>query len=231
LPDLSRTGAVDVTHDDSCSIVNSRGKCHDGNSGGGQSGNHDGGQVPDPYRDLEDSSDPAAAGWAAAQNELTEDTELTPRVTVSADGRYLVLSLTRGINPAAELRVLDLGHRGAGFRVLLPAGRAMAAVAASEGGTFYVLTDHEAGRRRIVAIDLASPGRPHWREVVPEAAETLLEAHFFGGHLVCHTCGTPARCCGCSGSTARSCATSRCRAWQHSAAARPTMMRSRAARR
>jgi prolyl oligopeptidase len=59
-------------HDDSGSIVNSRGKCHDGNSGGSQSGDDHGEQSPDPYRDLEDSSDPAAAAWAAVQNELTE---------------------------------------------------------------------------------------------------------------------------------------------------------------
>jgi prolyl oligopeptidase PreP (S9A serine peptidase family) len=44
----------------------------------------------------------------------------------------------------------------------------------------------EADKRRIVAIDLEHPGRPHWQEVVPEAGDTLLEAHFFGGRLVCH---------------------------------------------
>jgi hypothetical protein len=46
-------------HDDSGSVVNSRGKCQDGSSGGGRDGSYRGGQVPDPYRHLEDSSDPA----------------------------------------------------------------------------------------------------------------------------------------------------------------------------
>jgi prolyl oligopeptidase len=37
-----------------------------------------------------------------------------------------------------------------------------------------------------VAVDLAHPEREHWRTVVAEAEETLIEAHVFGGHLVAH---------------------------------------------
>lgn len=121
---------------------------------------------------------------------------MVPRPAVSADGRYLILSLRRGIDPGAELRVLDLQHGDAGFRILMPASGvqasdmqasgAQAAVVASQGATFYVRTDDAADTGRIVAIDLARPGRRHWHEVVPASADTLLEAHFFGGRLVCH---------------------------------------------
>jgi prolyl oligopeptidase len=111
-----------------------------------------------------------------------------PEVAVTPDGRYLVVSLSRGIGPGAELRVLDLDlDRGqAGWRVLLPDSGDLAQVVTSKGTTFYLLTDDGADRRRIVAIDLERPGRRHWREVLPEADDTLLEAHFFGGRLVCH---------------------------------------------
>ena len=112
--------------------------------------------------------------------------ELFPRAAVSADGRYLILTLKGGIGPGGEVRVLDLDRQEAGFQVLVPACDAIAEVVANAAGTFYVLTDDAADQRRIVAIDLDRPGRPHWREVVPAAAETLLEAHFFGGRLVCH---------------------------------------------
>lgn len=115
-----------------------------------------------------------------------EDAALSPEVTLSADGRYLILSLSRGIGPGGELRVLDLENRKLGYRLLVPACDAMAAVVASEGSTFYVLTDDTADRRRIVAIDLDHPERSRWREIIPAASDTLLEAHFFGNRIVCH---------------------------------------------
>ena len=119
------------------------------------------------------------------------DPALYPEVTVSADGRCLVLSLSRGIGPGAELRWLDLRRRAAGWRVLVPAGDRLAEVVATEGTMFYLLTDDGADKRRIVAIDPGTPAgpqppRPPAREVVPAADDTLLEAHFFGGRLVCH---------------------------------------------
>jgi prolyl oligopeptidase len=111
---------------------------------------------------------------------------LYPDFAVSTDGRYLILSLDRGIGPGGELRVLDLRRKDAGWRVLIPHGDSLAEVVATRDGTFYLLTDRDAGRRRIVAIDLADPAPERWREVVPEAGDTLLQAHFFGGRLVCH---------------------------------------------
>jgi prolyl oligopeptidase len=114
--------------------------------------------------------------------------------TVTADGRYLVMSMSRGIGPGGEVRVLELGCPDACWQVLIPACEAQVAVVASRGSVFYVLTDDHAQRRRIVAIDAVAgsgdPGPrtafPGAREVVPESADTLLEAHFFGGRLVCH---------------------------------------------
>ena len=49
-----------------------------------------------------------------------------------------------------------------------------------------VLTDFAAPRQRIVAVDLGQPDRGHWREIVPEADDTLSDAYLCGGRLVCH---------------------------------------------
>jgi prolyl oligopeptidase len=116
--------------------------------------------------------------------------------TVSTDGQYVIVSLSPGIGPGGEIRVRELSRPDAAWLVLIPAWHAKAEVIASQGSVFYVLTDEGADRRRIVAIDAATTQAAkaatatqvlaEAREVVPECADTLLEAHFFGGRLVCH---------------------------------------------
>ena len=115
-----------------------------------------------------------------------EDDALWPEFSLSTDGRYLIVSLSRGLGSGAELRILELARPGSGFRVLLPACAAERTVVAAQDGVFYVLTDDDADRGRIIAVPAAGPGRGECREVVPECPDTLLEAHPFGGRLVCH---------------------------------------------
>lgn len=105
---------------------------------------------------------------------------------VSDDGRFVVVSIGRGTFPQSQLRVLDLERRAEGFRPLVADFDSRLEVVANEGRTFFLLTDDRAGRRRVVAADLEHPGREHWREVVPEAPETLVGAWNCGGRLVCH---------------------------------------------
>lgn len=129
------------------------------------------------------------AGTAQRDDELVfapAGAAIFPDIAVTPGGRYLTVSLSRGIGPGAELQVLDLDRPEAGWRVLVPDTGDLAEVIASRGTTFYVLTDDGADRRRVVAVDIEHPGRAHRREVLPEAGDTLLEAHFFGGRLVCH---------------------------------------------
>ena len=114
------------------------------------------------------------------------DDALWPEIALSTDGCYLIVSLSRGLGSGDEVRILDLARPGDGFRVLLPASSAEHAVVAAQDGVFYVLTDDAADRRRIIAVPAAEPAPENWRDVVPESPDTLLEAHHFGGRLVCH---------------------------------------------
>lgn len=70
-------------------------------------------------------------------------------------------------------------------RQLLPGGGAEQAIVGAKDGVFYVLTDDGADRGRIIAVPADAPTQSR-RDVVPESSDTLLEAHFFGGRLVCH---------------------------------------------
>ncbi len=105
---------------------------------------------------------------------------------MSADGRYLVISIRRGLDPETLVQVLDLDDPAPGLRPLVADFAAEATVVGNDGPTFFVLTDHRAGRRRIVAVDLDQPDLERWQTVVAETGDNLVGAHLYGGRLVCH---------------------------------------------
>ena len=52
-------------------------------------------------------------------------------------------------------------------------------------GRLLLRTSDSAPKGRVVSMDLASPGRDHWREVVPESADTLERAVLWGPWILC----------------------------------------------
>ncbi|MBO0832775.1 MAG: S9 family peptidase, partial [Actinobacteria bacterium] len=115
-----------------------------------------------------------------------DDSGQWPEIAISGDGRYLIVSLSRGLGSGEEIRVLELARPSDGWQLLIPEGQHRYAVVGANDGTFYLMTDDAADRCRIVAVDIADPACDSWREVVAEAEDALMEAHFFGGRLVCH---------------------------------------------
>jgi len=109
-----------------------------------------------------------------------------PFPRVSDDGRFLVLSVFDGTAPQAQVHVLDLSEPGAEFRPLISDFESIADFVTSSGTTFYLVTDHQAERKRLVAVELDQPDRQHWTEIVGQAPDTLLGVHQFGGKFVCH---------------------------------------------
>jgi prolyl oligopeptidase len=109
-----------------------------------------------------------------------------PLAQVSDDGRFLVVSVFEGTAPQAQIHVLDLSEPGAELRPLVGDFESIADFVTSDGTTFYLVTDYEAERKRLVAVELDRPDREHWRQVVGEAADTLLASHKFGDKFVCH---------------------------------------------
>jgi prolyl oligopeptidase len=128
----------------------------------------------------------AARGEDEIVFEAPEEPEWTSSAAVSEDGRFVVISISEGTAPEVQLRVLDLSDRASGARPLVADFSSKTSYVTNVGDTFYLLTDDSAERGRIVAVDLESPGREHWREVVPESTALLLDARPCGGLIVCH---------------------------------------------
>jgi prolyl oligopeptidase len=118
--------------------------------------------------------------------EAPEEPDWTSDAVVSDDGRFAVISISKGTAPEAQLRVLDLEHPGNGLRALVDDFSSKASYVTNVGATFYLLTDDGAERQRIVAVDLDNPGRARWREVIAESTALLLAARHCNGLLVCH---------------------------------------------
>ncbi len=97
---------------------------------------------------------------------------------VSEDGRYLFITLSHGTDPKNRLYYVDLGDSelpnvGTPVVPLFETDDAAYAPVGSAGSTLYMMTDLNAPRRRIVAVDLLRPDRAAWKSVVPEGPSAI----------------------------------------------------------
>ncbi len=56
------------------------------------------------------------------------------------------------------------------------------------GTKLYFLTNHEAPNYRLIAINLNTPEKKHWIEIVPESEYVLSDVTLAGKHIVAHYC-------------------------------------------
>ena len=103
--------------------------------------------------------------------------------SVSRDGRWLVLSASRGTAPRNDLWLADLSSSEAttpDLRVVQEGVDAQTSVRVGRDGLLYVFTDLDAPRGRIAvadpsAEDLADPAS--WRDLIREDAEAVLRGY------------------------------------------------------
>jgi prolyl oligopeptidase len=102
---------------------------------------------------------------------------------VSEDGRWLILSSTRGTDARHEISLIDLSRPNAPPQRLITGFEHEWAYLGNEGTTFYWRTNNGAPRQRIVSTNIA---RPHLfiRELVPEDAATLEDASIVGRRMI-----------------------------------------------
>lgn len=103
---------------------------------------------------------------------------------VSDDGRYLVIQANYGDQVQNTVLVQDLSAPDSKIVEVIAKPDNVYNVLGNIGSTLYVLTDDGAPKYRIVAIDLANPGKENWRTVVPEGQDTLDVATLVGHQLV-----------------------------------------------
>ena len=104
--------------------------------------------------------------------------------TVTDDGHYLVITVTKGTAHKYRIFTKDLTKPNAPVLPLIDNFDASWDFVDNVGSVFYFSTDSSAPRGRVLAIDVRAPQRANWRVVVPEAAQTLVSTHMLGGQLL-----------------------------------------------
>lgn len=111
--------------------------------------------------------------------------------TVGEDGRYIFCTASAGADNKNRLYFADLGDPmqpriTASLVSIINEDVAQFQVIGNIGSIAYILTDDGSPRRRVVALDLATPDRAHMRTVVPESNFAIESATMSGGRIVVH---------------------------------------------
>jgi prolyl oligopeptidase len=129
-------------------------------------------------------------GTNQAEDELVfarpDQPDWMPSAQVSDDGRYLIISVSAGTAPQAQLHAMDLTEPDGEMTALIGDFESTAEVVTTVGTVFYLVTDYQAERKRLVAVSADDSARERWREVIAETGDTLLDARYYGGRLICH---------------------------------------------
>jgi prolyl oligopeptidase len=109
-------------------------------------------------------------------------------VSVSLDGRWLVVSAAEGTAPRTDVWLADLQESSPESPVLAEVAVGLDAHTGAHvgrDGRLYIGTDLDAPRGRLAVTDPRRPGVQHWQDLLPERADAVLEAYTVldGEHL------------------------------------------------
>jgi len=111
---------------------------------------------------------------------------------VTDDGRYLVMNVWLGTDRRNRVYYLDLRSAtrpkvtGAVAR-LLDDFDASYGFIGNDGPVFYFLTDLDAPKKRVIAIDTRQPERARWREIIPQGEDVLEGVQIIHDVFVAHS--------------------------------------------
>jgi len=106
------------------------------------------------------------------------------RGAVTDDGRYLIITVTQGTDRKNRVFYIDLAQEPGQTVELLNEFDAAYNFVDNDGPVFWFHTDLNASRGRVIAIDTRRPERANWRELIPQAPETIESVNVVGNRFV-----------------------------------------------
>ncbi|MCK6602123.1 MAG: prolyl oligopeptidase family serine peptidase [Bacteroidetes bacterium] len=102
---------------------------------------------------------------------------------VTEDGKYLILFVWQGTDPRNRIYIKDL-KKESQFVKLFNAGDATWSPIHNEGSKFWVFTNLNAPKGKVITLDLASPEPDNWQTILPEQEDVLDFTAVVNGQLV-----------------------------------------------
>ena len=101
---------------------------------------------------------------------------------VTESGDYLILSVWKGTSPMNQLFYKDLRAPDAEFVELIDTFEADYGFVDHDDTIFYIQTDLDAPKKRLVAIDIENPAKSEWHEMIAEKDITLRGISMINGN-------------------------------------------------
>jgi len=93
--------------------------------------------------------------------------------SVTHDGRYLIINVWQGTDPRSRVFIKDLSRPDSEVRPFLDAFDASYTIIGNDDDLFYVVTNKDAPKYKLVAIQLSRPSSSAWKTLIAESDETL----------------------------------------------------------
>ena len=116
--------------------------------------------------------------------ERPDNKELGFAGQVTDDGRYLVITVWQGTSPKNRLYYKDLSKADSQVVKLLDDFDAEYQFIDNDGPVFWMKTDLDAPRGRVIAIDTQHAERANWKTIVPQGKDKLNSANVLNNSFV-----------------------------------------------
>lgn len=92
---------------------------------------------------------------------------------VTEDGKYLIISVSKGTDPKNLVFYQDLEDKTGEIKELISDFVGDFSFIENEGSLFWFRTDYDAPKGRLIGIDIHQPQPENWQEIIPESKNTL----------------------------------------------------------
>jgi prolyl oligopeptidase len=104
--------------------------------------------------------------------------------SVTDDGRYLIITISKGTDAKYRIAVKDLQDSEGKIVELINNFDNEYSFVGNDGPTLYFLTDLDALRKRLIAINVNHPEKEHFKEILPQSDDTLGQVSFVGDRFI-----------------------------------------------
>lgn len=104
----------------------------------------------------------------------------------SDDYNYLLLNVWKGTENKSRIYMKDVAN-DSGFVKLFAEGDARYTFIGNEGKLFYFVTNSDAPKERVIAVNVESPSKENWTEIIPEQEDVLSFAKIVNHQIVACT--------------------------------------------